>query len=1241
MFCICKSIIQLKSVQVNEALKQLNEQTDDVISSPRHFSRGPHLPNKVKECHQLILHLQSELEEKQSSLSKVNDEVKQLTKSLEITSRERDIMKSEMETLTSELDRREDSDDFFTENRGHLEKIREKNQQITHLLDELRQLEEKNASLSSKVSTLSTSLNKATYEIETCTEDMKKIRDQQQVHLEMNKKLLKEKEILLSQLKSLKDKVEFYEEEDLSSKLATRIDEVIDLIEEKDSQIYRLKKQLRQFTEEPFKSNVIKPETPPSKFTFDSIEQGNNLRIYLQDAARLMDEQNELIESLKEQVRKNKSLSESTNSLNELGKLSTQLSAGQMDSLESELLAKDGEISELRKQLFIYENQYFGLKEATAELKKSRQKEVQLEERIHELTNELNQLHMELTDTQDELDYIRECAKVKGIDTEFVPRNKDSRQDKLEILKLQQQLIRLEEEKIDLQEKVRILARAPIDETIDLIPSKTKEDEVQLQELKEQNEALQLGMKEILLALQRSDSNSDTVLDCPTLERLCQVLESRTVSPSLAPMIALKAELDLVRGNNEQLREELKRIRQEHLSLLAIYTEEILGNTSITTELDTSNISHLQPSEGEVFIKTNEDTFSFDDSKSVKVNDGQINKQASEEEEVSEHSHPGQVAKTLEGRDKKVSFEEEEGHEIIYEEEDGKVDAEKDTFSVSAACDEDETGQAAIVEEKNSDDEDVCKGPVDGGDDYNFQRQLIELKDAETQVQLPVIEKKIATIDVAVGTEVPEPNWSPRVVEKCAKCIVLSRTIKELMDRLIRLEERIKTCDEDTRHKVKVVQEYYSKREGELNEQVKQLQSQQAQKDLLIESLKEREPVPKRSNRRETHVISKSDSSPPDSSASPAIFALPDISSALSTGTSTNVKSSMAAIFEGVVECLESRIEHKESFIKEYEKRIQEAKESFEREVQSVISKLEANNVADSRDDSFKILLENEMLKSRVEGLMSQLTHLKSESSDKMQLLERQVENEKNKLQQTEKALESASKRCSFNQMVTMRNEVNHLREEVKAKESVIESLHKRLQEERRSRIATTKIKVKQSPGNEWSANTMTSFVDHLKSQLEAKEKQVKQIELAKWTGDKKYQEKIQELLRKLDHERDEKGKLEQMVKRMKFILEKKTAPAEKSSEKKSTRTSASCLTTSEPGQKAKSKETGERENELRILLQESLKREKVAVLRLMSANAPEINVEENLLQENAKLKVDLRMAQFELSALSASADSR
>lgn len=117
-----------------------------------------------------------------------------------------------------------------------------------------------------------------------------------------------------------------------------------------------------------------------------------------------------------------------------------------------------------------------------------------------------------------------------------------------------------------------------------------------VKQLEDENELLELAMKEILLSIKWSDARCGTILiDCPSLERLCQLIEARfltladrsdnerelegpegagTVKSStyrgeMFQMIVLKSELDLVRGQNEQLRVDMKLQKRDQQEMLA------------------------------------------------------------------------------------------------------------------------------------------------------------------------------------------------------------------------------------------------------------------------------------------------------------------------------------------------------------------------------------------------------------------------------------------------------------------------------------------------------------------------------------------------------------------------------------------------------------------------------------------------------------------------------------------------
>lgn len=119
-----------------------------------------------------------------------------------------------------------------------------------------------------------------------------------------------------------------------------------------------------------------------------------------------------------------------------------------------------------------------------------------------------------------------------------------------------------------------------------------------IKQLEDENELLELAMKEILLSIKWSDAKCGTILiDCPSLERLCQLIEARFLTlverrdlPDEAEqqnrltvdqngqslnrgevfqLIVMKSELDLIRGQNEQLRTDIKMQKRDQRELLS------------------------------------------------------------------------------------------------------------------------------------------------------------------------------------------------------------------------------------------------------------------------------------------------------------------------------------------------------------------------------------------------------------------------------------------------------------------------------------------------------------------------------------------------------------------------------------------------------------------------------------------------------------------------------------------------
>lgn len=218
-------------------------------------------------------------------------------------------------------------------------------------------------------------------------------------------------------------------------------------------------------------------------------------------------------------------------------------------------------------------------------------------------------------DVQQPLSISKEAAMSPQIPTSYVSNHRTDApltQKKI-IFNLKKRILTLEEENVHLRQKLRDYQQiepyssneecsmmsatndstSAINDTKYLSESnKRKNTQVnrhgsnvaRLHQLEQENSLLELAMKEILLSIKTSDSSCNTIMiNCPSLERLCQIIESRYLndmgkasrynsyqssSSDLFQMITLKAELDLIRGQNDQLRKQIKLLHADNLHLV-------------------------------------------------------------------------------------------------------------------------------------------------------------------------------------------------------------------------------------------------------------------------------------------------------------------------------------------------------------------------------------------------------------------------------------------------------------------------------------------------------------------------------------------------------------------------------------------------------------------------------------------------------------------------------------------------
>jgi len=635
-----------------------------------------------------------------------------------------------------------------------LDKLREKNKQLQRLLDELKDLEDQNHQLNSQVNELKHKFSDATDHLNQSAQDMRILLNRVKETQEMNKTILEEKEQLIQdnsklhiELKSLKEN-----EDSLSRKLSLQVDKVIQVVKEKDQEIERLTLQLRKYT------------------THD--EEGEeivltDLKNKLKDATATIQYQTVLIEQLQKQERLPQE--EKTKDMDPDNVLFQRL-----EQLEQELQEKDDKINNLTMKMKSYEEGHYGLPDALMELELMKDTFKRKDEQVISLTKQLNDMSNEMNDTQDELDYIKECVNLSSVNIpDFNSLDsvaKRTKQDRLKLLKLQQQLIKMEDEKIDLEQEIRALRNRV--NSLKSSPDSNDSLVQQIAQLQLENHDLQMGMKEILLGIHESDGKSDVTIDCPVLERLLVFLESREISSDLMTVLALKAELDLIRGYNGELRAQLKQVRCEHLKVLSLYTADVLG-----PENDDDEENHGSDDENE-------------------------SKSEGHDSDISE----GQVLPTHPEIRLIVSPAEEEQTEAV---------------EPSAPDFPDLPIPKILVEDASNTEKKSL------GKDSSTQTDLIQqhwMEATPSPSPFPVKHK--------------HHGITSSTIKKCSRCSRLIRALNEIKSLLIKTEKSIRSSDDVTMTRIQQLQAEYTSVVSSLQESMKQMSLAIKTRDSIIQVLR-------------------------------------------------------------------------------------------------------------------------------------------------------------------------------------------------------------------------------------------------------------------------------------------------------------------------------------------------------------------------------------------------------------------
>ncbi|XP_072511618.1 centrosomal protein of 290 kDa isoform X2 [Notamacropus eugenii] len=505
LFRITQSLMKMKAQEVELALEEVEKAGEEQAK----------FENQLKTK---VMKLENELEMAQQSAGGrdtrfLRDEIRQLEKQLEQKDRELEDLEKEMEKekkVNEQLAlRNEEAENENSKLRRENEQLRQdiidyqkqidsqketlmsrrgedsdyrlqlskKNFELVQYLDEIQNLTEANEKIEIQNQEMRKNLEESVQEMEKMTDEYNRMKIIVQQTDTLMDQLKKERDHSRLQVQELTELLKAKNEEDdpVMAAVNAKVEEWKRILASKDDEIIEyqqmlsnLREKLRNAQLDADKNNVI------------ALQQGIQER---DSQIKLLTEQVEqytkemeanmlIIEDLRSELRQNRG-SSSVSQLNHLVEMQTKLQNLETKNKEAERTAelaeadareKDKELVEALKRLKDYEAGLYGLEDAVAEIK-TYKSQVKIRDReIEALTKEMNKLELKINDFLDENEDLRERL---GLDpktmidlTEFrKSKNLKQEQYKAENQVLLKEIESLEEERLELKQKIRKMAQ--------------------------------------------------------------------------------------------------------------------------------------------------------------------------------------------------------------------------------------------------------------------------------------------------------------------------------------------------------------------------------------------------------------------------------------------------------------------------------------------------------------------------------------------------------------------------------------------------------------------------------------------------------------------------------------------------------------------------------------------------------------------------------------------------------------
>ncbi|XP_060784403.1 centrosomal protein of 290 kDa isoform X2 [Neoarius graeffei] len=590
------------------------------------------LEQKDKE----LVQLERDMDKERKSNEKLSRRAEEAEDETRRLKRENEQLQQDVEFYRKELEQK-DSHQSRDERSEAQKKINKANQQADQYWENWQRSEDENSHLKSELENLQKNLEESVREMEKMTDEYNKMKVAVQQADGFMDQLRRERDQAMLQVRELTQQIQARAEEDdpVIAAVNAKVEEWRCVLSGKDAEILEYQQMIRDLREklraaqmDSDKNNIIALQQAVQ----ERDQQIKLLSERVEQYTGEMEMNASLIEELKKPLKKDKGPGSSAQQ-KKLDELNAKLQAAEWRAEQAERSAhlaesdahhKDQELSETLSRIRLYESGTDGLVAAVAEIKESKN-QIRIRDReIEAMTKEINQLEMKINDLLDENEELRGrlgLTQKEEVDLTEFRRSKvlKQRQYRAENQVLLKEIERLEEERLELKQRIRALVK---DKGITVISSSVLDDETveegsrsirerstlrpanedevkrkndflqkelmsrekelelkraessqfqaKLNEMVKENKQLEQGMKEILQAIQESQSKAPTqaAISVPSLERLVSALEMKHSDGKLDIIAHLRAQLDQLTGRNEELRQEMKAAREEAANTL-------------------------------------------------------------------------------------------------------------------------------------------------------------------------------------------------------------------------------------------------------------------------------------------------------------------------------------------------------------------------------------------------------------------------------------------------------------------------------------------------------------------------------------------------------------------------------------------------------------------------------------------------------------------------------------------------